>query len=300
MRCLDLHFLGRPGVIATGVIETPDGVLLVDPGPGSCAGRLRSALEAAGIRWTDVAALLLTHIHLDHAGVSGTLARECPSLRVFVHQRGAPHMAEPGKLLASATRLYGADMDRLWGEFAPVPAGQLHVLQGGEVLDFGGYRIDVAYTPGHASHHVTYLDRQTGVACTGDVAGIRIGAAPYVLPPTPPPDIDLSLWRGSLDRLAAAQPSGMFVTHFGLKTDVAAHLDLLRDELEAWGRVSRDLHDTGDASSSEARFTAGVAARIAERAGDAADAYRAAVPLEHCWMGLARYWGTRRGPAQER
>jgi glyoxylase-like metal-dependent hydrolase (beta-lactamase superfamily II) len=176
-----------------------------------------------------------------------------------------------------------------------VPAACLRALRGGEALDFGGYRIDVAYTPGHASHHVTYFDQRTGVACTGDVGGIRMGATPYVLPPTPPPDIDLNLWRGSLDQIARRRPSGLWVTHFGLKTDVEAHLALLHEELDAWGRVSRDLCDTETAEARESRFVSGVAARLAERAGAAEPAYRAAVPLEHCWMGLARYWEKNRG-----
>jgi glyoxylase-like metal-dependent hydrolase (beta-lactamase superfamily II) len=289
-----LNFLGRPGVIATGVIETPAGVLLVDPGPGSCLPRLTEELRAAGIGIGDVSGVLATHIHLDHSGATGLLVRQNPNLTVYVHERGAPHVMDPSKLVASATRIYGGDMDRLWGEFAPVPAANIRALSGGESLRFGTSVIETAYTPGHASHHVTYCDASTGIVFTGDVAGIRVGHGAYVLPPTPPPDIDLGLWRRSLSLIRDWQPSGVFVTHFGLHADALAHLDLVLVELDTWERVSRDLIDTADPSAREQRFVDGVAARIVERVGaEQAAAYRAAVSLEHCWAGLARYWSKR-------
>jgi glyoxylase-like metal-dependent hydrolase (beta-lactamase superfamily II) len=294
--CIDLEFQGRPGVIATGAIDTPDGVLLVDPGPASCLPRLRAELQSAGIALTDLCGVLLTHVHLDHGGASGTLAREHPGLTVYVHERGATHLVDPSKLVASAARIYGDAMDRLWGEFAPVPAARVRALAGGETLAFGARRIDVAYAPGHAWHHLAYRDRETGIAYTGDVAGIRIGDRPYVLPPTPPPDIDLETWRKTLALIRAWAPEGVFITHFGLKRDAAAHLDMVADELAAWGRVSRDLLDTADGPEQARRFVEGVTARIAERVGpDMAAAYSVAVSLEHCWMGLARYWNKKLG-----
>ncbi|MCX6551718.1 MAG: MBL fold metallo-hydrolase, partial [Acidobacteria bacterium] len=238
---IDLMFLGRPRKIATGVVATPAGVLLVDPGPASCLGRLEQALADMGIGPPDLHGLLLTHIHLDHAGATGTLVRRYPHLKVFVHERGAPHLVDPSKLLASAQRLYGADMDRLWGEFAVVPAGNVYVPKDGEVLSFGGAAIDVASTRGHASHHLCYHDRRSGTVFAGDTGGIRVGESPYVLPPTPPPDIDLPAWRESLARLRAWQPAAVFVTHFGLFRDAAVHLDALAQELEAVGRLTHDL-----------------------------------------------------------
>lgn len=293
-RCLDLDFLGQPGVIATGVIDTPDGALLVDPGPASCLDALTSGLAALGLRDADVRGILVTHIHLDHAGASGTLVRRFPRLTVYVHERGAPHLADPSRLVASATRIYGHEMDRLWGEFVPVPAENLHALAGGERLRFGTRAIDVAYTPGHAWHHVSYHDTHTGVAYTGDVAGIRIGAAPYVLPPTPPPDIELDTWRRSLAAIRAWQPSSVFVTHFGLKADAAAHLDMAEAELNAWAQLSHDLVTRADDTAGEALFVERVAGRIVAHVGaEAAAGYRSAVPLEHCWLGLARYWKKR-------
>ena len=186
---IDLQFQGRPGVIATAVIPVGGGVVLVDPGPTSCLPALEAGLAALHHRLADVRALLLTHIHLDHAGAAGTIVARVPGLPVYVHDIGARHLASPEKLLASATRLYGAAMDSLWGEFRAVPAASLRSLAGGETLDLDGRRFDVAYTPGHAVHHVSYLDRTDGTAYVGDTAGIRVRPG-YVLPATPPPDID--------------------------------------------------------------------------------------------------------------
>src|SRR4029453_564332 len=192
---VDLNFLGAPEIIATAVLHDPSSVALIDPGPSTTHDHLRAALHRKGIGIRDVRQILLTHIHLDHAGVTGTLVRENPAIEVFVHERGAPHMIDPSKLLASAGRLYGADMDRLWGDFLPVPADRVRALKGGERIEAGGREREGAYTPGHASHHVSYFDRSSGIALVGDVAGILRGAGQYVLPPTPPPDIDLEAWR---------------------------------------------------------------------------------------------------------
>jgi len=213
---VDLLFLGRPDIIATAILRGADGVALIDPGPSTTIETLRLSLKHKGIALADVRQLLLTHIHLDHAGATGTLVRENPAIEVVVHERGAPHMADPAKLLASATRLYGeADMQRLWGEFLPVPRSNLRALQGGETLVAGGRELDVAYTPGHASHHVSYFDRASRVAFVGDTAGIRRGPGTYVMPPTPPPDIDLEIWRESEARILAWDPDTLFLTHFG-------------------------------------------------------------------------------------
>ncbi len=194
---LDLHFLGHTGVIATAAIPCDGGVVLVDPGPTSCLPALTSGLAAHGYGLGDVKALLLTHIHLDHAGAAGTLAQAWPGLPVYVHAIGARHLVHPEKLLASATRLYGADMDRLWGAFLAVPEGAIRPLDGGESLAIGDRTFDVIYTPGHASHHVSYLDTADRTAYVGDTAGIAVGG--YVLAATPPPDVDLERWQESLD-----------------------------------------------------------------------------------------------------
>ncbi|MFI5179631.1 MAG: MBL fold metallo-hydrolase, partial [Vicinamibacterales bacterium] len=169
---LDLNFLGVPRVVAAVVLQGPGGVAVIDPGPTSTLPALEAALHHAGIAMSDVTTVLLTHIHLDHAGACGTLVRTRPGLRVYVHEKGAPHMVDPGKLLASATRLYGDQMDRLWGEVLPVPSEAIVTLAGGERVEAGGRRLDVAYTPGHASHHVSYWAADAGIAFVGDAAGV--------------------------------------------------------------------------------------------------------------------------------
>jgi glyoxylase-like metal-dependent hydrolase (beta-lactamase superfamily II) len=289
---LDLAFLGRAGRIATGVIRTPVGALLVDPGPTTCLPRLISGLAGHGIALEEVHGLLVTHIHLDHAGAAGALVRLQPRLKVFVHERAAPHLADPSKLLASATRLYGDDMDRLWGEIAPVPAENLHVTADGDTLAFGSVQVDVAYTRGHASHHVCYRDRRSGIVYAGDTGGIRVGPSAYVLPPTPPPDIDLPAWQASLARLRAWQPTGVFVTHYGLHRDAGAHLDVLSRELDAWGQLAREMLAGNMEEGARARqFIDAVRARIRDRVTPGeAEAYRDAMSLDDCWAGLARYW----------
>ncbi|HLB22116.1 MAG TPA: MBL fold metallo-hydrolase, partial [Solirubrobacteraceae bacterium] len=227
-------------------------------------------------------AIALTHIHLDHAGSAGTLARRFPEAEVWVHERGAPHLVDPRKLLDSAGRLYGDQMQRLWGEVLAVPAGRLRVLHGGERL--GPFR--VAYTPGHASHHVSYLHEPSGRAFTGDVAGVRIGAG-RVLAPTPPPDIDLQAWRASIDVIEAWRPRSLAVTHFGGFDDVAEHLAALRahlDEVEAWAAE-------GDEASfiAHLRARAGVGGGEGSPPGETAGAYVQALPAEQSFAGLTRY-----------
>jgi glyoxylase-like metal-dependent hydrolase (beta-lactamase superfamily II) len=170
----DVHFIGLPGIIASVVLHGPGGAAIIDPGPTSTLPALVAGLSRAGIAMADVSALLLTHIHLDHAGATGTLVRQQPELRVYVHEKGAPHLVDPTRLLASATRLYGDAMDRLWGDVLPVPAHALTVLAGGERISAGGRDLDIAYTPGHASHHVSYFSADTGIAFVGDTAGVRL------------------------------------------------------------------------------------------------------------------------------
>src|SRR5947209_8204075 len=234
----DLNFYNTKGVIATVVIHGPGGVAIIDPGPSSTLPALRAGLERAGMTVADVRAILLTHIHLDHAGATGTLVSENPALRVYVHEKGAAHMVDPSKLMASATRLWGDEMDALWGEMRPVPASQLEILRGGERISGGGRDLDVAYTPGHASHHVSYFSADTGVAFVGDTAGVRLQAGRFIMPPTPPPDIDLEAWRDSLTRIAAWHPETVFVTHFGPFAPVAAHLTEMIDHLELTSGVA--------------------------------------------------------------
>jgi len=277
---LDVLHLGRANVICCHRV----GDVLIDPGPQSCEATLLAAL---GDRVPQ--AILLTHIHLDHAGATGALVRRWPHLVVAVHERGARHLADPSKLIASATRLYGDDMERLWGSIVPVPEDRLLVLSGGEQLDGwgddGSWR--VAYTPGHAQHHVSYLREDDGTVYAGDVAGVRIGDGP-VMPPTPPPDIDLDLWRTSIDTIEAWAPQRLAITHFGTYDDPAAHLAQLREAIDRLGGWSRGL----DAAA----FERDVRAWIGERVGaERAAAYFQGMPPETLYPGLARYWARRGG-----
>ena len=217
MDFIDLQFRGSPRVIATALLSGPDGVTLIDPGPTSCLPALEAGLRERGLSLRDVRTLLLTHIHLDHAGAAGTILERVPAIRVYVHEIGAPHMVDPARLLASATRLWGDQMDALWGAFLPVPQSQVTALAGGERLAIAGRSLQVAYTPGHAKHHVSFLDEQTGMAYVGDTGGIRI-VGDYLLAPTPAPDINIEAWLQSLDRIDAWQPVSLFLAHFGAFT----------------------------------------------------------------------------------
>lgn len=295
LRYIDLQFLGVPRVIATAVFDGPGGVTLVDPGPSSALGRLEAALSGAGLAVGDVSDLLLTHIHLDHAGASGSLVRRNPRIRVHVHEFGARHLIDPGKLLDSATRLYGDQMDRLWGEFLAVPEGNVRPLQGGERIEASGRVLDVAYTPGHASHHVSYFDASSGVAFVGDTAGVRIGASSFVMPPTPPPDIDLDAWRRSVDLMLAWGPKALFLTHFGPSGQPQAHLAALLDRLDRHAGIVRRVMtpDRTDAEQSGAFVRAMHDELRRSMSEDDARSYELAVPADHCFQGLARYWRKR-------
>jgi len=288
---VDLQFLGRAGRISAGAIRTPAGVLVVDPGPASCLPSLVGGLAEIGVAPRDLQGLLLTHIHLDHGGAAGTIVRQHPHVKVYVHGRGAPHLVDPAKLFASATRLYGDRMDRLWGEFAAVPTANLVVPADGDVLDFGGALFDVAYTAGHASHHMCYRDRRSGVVYAGDTAGIRVGPSPYVLPPTPPPDIDVRAWQASIARLRAWEPAGVFVSHFGLYRDADAHFDALSGELDAWDELAGTILAGVPAESRMATFVESARERVRQRvSAEEAESYRDSISLEDCWAGLERYW----------
>lgn len=294
-RTIDLQFLGSPGVIATAVVPCDGGVLLVDPGPSSCLPALTEGLRGLGLAWPDVRGLLLTHIHLDHAGASGTLAQRWPGLPVYVHAIGARHLAQPERLVASATRLYGDDMARLWGEFLAVPADALRPLNGGESLAVAGRPIDVAYTPGHAVHHVSYFDRATRTAFVGDTAGVRVEGAP-VFAATPPPDIDITAWLASLDAIAAWGPASVYLTHFGAYDDAAAHLGRFRETLLRTATAARDLvREGGDEAALTARWIAWLHDDL-RRGGGGEPAIRSAAsaaPFDQIWQGLARYWRKR-------
>jgi glyoxylase-like metal-dependent hydrolase (beta-lactamase superfamily II) len=275
MRPIDLMHLGRDRVICAYDV---DGAV-VDPGPASCSDRLIEHLEPR--------ALLLTHIHLDHAGGTGVLVRRFPELKVYVHEKGAPHLIDPSKLLASASKLYGESMERLWGEVVPVPEENVHPLSGGETVE--GFRVE--YTPGHASHHVSYLREETGEAFVGDMAGVRILRNEVTVAPTPPPDIDVERWLESIDAIAAWQPKALCLTHFGRFEDVSAQLDRAREALRRQAEWAKD----GDPEAFERAVRQGV---LAESEPDAAESLFQAAPPEQLYLGLERYWSKQAAEAR--
>ncbi len=294
---LDLNFLGRSGAIAAGLIEGPDGVAIVDPGPASTLDALGAELARHGHAPEEIDAILVTHIHLDHSGGVGVLVRSNPRIQVYVHRRGAPHVVDPSKLISSATRLYGDRMGPLWGEILPVPEANVHALDGGEALRINGGEVRVGYTPGHAVHHVSYFETSGGTVFAGDVGGIRVGQPLLVLPPTPPPDIDVEAWDASLALIRAWDPRRIFITHFGGFDQPLDHLADLEARLHDMASTVRGLllDHALDEGTRQRRFADRMAAMFRERLPDEdwVRRYEAAVPVEHCWQGLARYWQKR-------
>ena len=296
MTIVDLNFQGLRRVIGTAVLPGPSGLALVDPGPTSTLAALESGLADQGHRLEDVRTLLLTHIHLDHAGATGTLLDRLPRAVACVHERGAPHLIDPAKLLASAGRLYGERMDRLWGEVRPVPPDRLRVLRGGERLELAGRTLDVAYTPGHASHHVSFFDMTSGTAYVGDTGGIRIVEG-YVKAPTPPPDIDLEAWETSLKTIEAWRPRALVLTHFGVVGEVADHLRHFRSVLARSAALVRETLATEGTDEDRIRQFVDAMRADARRVLSAEDAAstEAAAAFDQLWQGLARYWRKREG-----
>jgi glyoxylase-like metal-dependent hydrolase (beta-lactamase superfamily II) len=276
---LDLLHLGRERVIGVYLLDTPEGLSLFDCGPTTCVPVLKERLGERGVALQDVRHLLLSHIHLDHAGAAGVLVREHPELQVHVSRIGAPHLLDPSRLEKSARRLYGHEFDTLWGELAPVPAENVQEV-GDRVLD-----LDCFPSPGHASHHVCYLDRD-GTLYAGDAAGVRIQPSRFVLPPTPPPEFDLETWESTLDELERRKPQRLALIHFGVADDPHEHLAELRRRLRAWTAL------VGDGAGEE-EFEAAAAAEL----GDDAPPYEQAMPLWQSYAGLRRYWDKRRAAA---
>ena len=288
---LDDNWMGRPRSIATALLESDGHHALVDPGPGSTLENLRQELRARGISVNDLDAILLTHIHLDHAGATGALVRENPRLAVYVHKVGTPHMIDPSKLLASAARLWPNDLQRLFGETLPVPAKTLRILEGGETLTLGARKIEVVYTPGHASHHVSYFENVEGVAFVGDTAGVQIEGNGYVMPATPPPDIDLGIWDASFAAILERKPARLFLTHFGYSEKPAEHIAQFRDRLHRWAAKTQEIIRTaGSESAALETFMAAMRADIAKHvSSEEVDHYVLTAGLNLSFLGLARY-----------
>ncbi len=275
----DLHHQGAERVVGSYLLATEDGPALFDCGPSSCVDRLKETLGERGVELHDLRHLLLSHIHLDHAGAAGVLVREHPALQVHVSEIGAPHLVDPTRLEASARRLYGDTFDALWGELAPVPQKNIRVV-GDRVLG-----LDCFPTPGHARHHVSYLDGE-GTLYAGDAAGVRIQPDRLVLPPTPPPDFDLDVWNRTLDEIERRTPRRLALVHFGVAGDVAEHLAELRDRLRTWT-------ERAGSGMTEEEFSRSVRDELSAEGEADVDAYERAMPFWQSYAGLKRYWETR-------
>ena len=295
---IDLAHLGRLNVIASAIIELNDGIAIVDPGPSSTLPALRAGLAAGGWSLVDVRWLLVTHVHLDHAGACGEIVRQHPGIQVVVHEKGARHLEDPTRLMSSAQRVFGNDLERLWGDFLPVPSANLRRVNEGDSihLELAGRRLDIAYTPGHASHHVSYYDETTGLAFVGDSTGARICDADLVLPTTPAPDIDLQAIHTSAERILSWNPERLFLTHFGPATNVAEHMSRHLSKLDAWSQYVKDAlrQQEEDDQALADRFFAWVHADLEQSLTvDQTLAYEQGAATHLSWHGLARYWRTK-------
>lgn len=288
---LDTNWLGRPRSIAAVLLESDGHRAIIDPGPASTLPTLRQHLDSRGIGASDLNAILLTHIHLDHAGATGALIKENPNLEVYVHKAGMLHLADPSKLLASAERLWPGELGHLFGETLPVPFGNLRMLKGGETLALGSRNLDVVYTPGHASHHVSYCDSSDGTAFVGDTTGFHIEGEPFVVPLAPPPDIDLEVWNASLDAIMACAPARLFLTHFGYSNDPAAHIAEYRQNLQRWSALAEKiLRSTPDERGGLQAFVSAASSEIERQVtGAEAEHYVFNCGLNLTWLGLRRY-----------
>lgn len=288
---IDLHFQGQPQVIAAYVFRGPGGAVLIETGPGSTLPQLEAGLTRFGLGWEDIGDILLTHIHLDHAGAAGWIARRSGA-RVHVHHLGAPHLADPSRLLASAQRIYGEMMAPLWGEFLAVPAGQLHILHDNDVVEAAGRRFVALDTPGHAYHHMAYLSE--GLCFSGDVAGVCLPGCAHTRLPTPPPEFDLPAWKTSLARLRRLRPDQLLLTHFGpVAADAQAHLRGVEARLD---EVTDFIYGRWQAGATETEMVEDYVGWMAELAtAEGCDPatvrrYEVAVPLFMAIPGLVRYF----------
>ena len=274
LHSIDLHFLGLEKEIGVYLFDTAEGPALFDCGPASTLEHLRAGLAEHGLEVTDVQHLLLSHIHLDHAGATGELVREHPGLTVWVSPIGAPHLVDPARLVSSARRLF-PNFDELWGPVTPVPEANLRLAEG-DVLGWEAFP-----TPGHASHHVSYL--RDGTLLAGDATGVRILPSDYVQPVAPPPDIDLEAWQRSVDEIERRAPERLALIHFGVADDPREHLAELRRRLGSWTAL------VGDGATEE-EFEAAALTEL----GDDAPPYVQAMPPWQSYAGLRRYWDKRR------
>ncbi|HKZ26427.1 MAG TPA: MBL fold metallo-hydrolase [Rubrobacteraceae bacterium] len=290
---IDLEFMGTEEIIASFLLTGEGSAAIVETGPTSCIDNLMRGLKDRGVAPEEVEQVLLTHIHLDHSGASGNLAELLPNATFYVHEIGHPHLVDPSKLLKSATRLYGEEnMDELWGEVRPVPEDRLVKLEGGEDIEAAGGVVQAHYTPGHAYHHLAFYEPGTGHLFAGDVAGVRLPGQSYVKPPTPPPEVNIDAWKGSIGTIRKIEPKILCPTHFGSYEDVERHLGELEQRLEDWlllveermdeGRSQEDIAEELEAKGDEEMLREGADPEESER-------YELAANYEMLVAGIMRY-----------
>jgi glyoxylase-like metal-dependent hydrolase (beta-lactamase superfamily II) len=280
---IDLRHQATERVIGVYLLDTRDGPALFDCGPSTCIGELKRGLAERSLELTDVAHLLLSHIHLDHAGAAGSLVREHPALQVHVSPVGAPHLIDPRRLEASARRLYGETFDPLWGELAPVREQNVRTV-GDRVLG-----LDCFPTPGHASHHVSYVAGD-GTLYAGDAVGVRVPPGGHVLPASPPPDVDLEAWARTLDEIERRGPERLALIHFGVVDEPGDHVARMREQLDRWSERVRS-------GQTQDEFVEACRRDLIEAEGEAvADTWERAAPLWQSYLGLRRYWDRRVRP----
>jgi glyoxylase-like metal-dependent hydrolase (beta-lactamase superfamily II) len=290
---ISLPFQGEEEIIGSYVMAGNGELAIIDPGPASTADALLSALCETGFDPDNVTHLLLTHIHLDHAGGVGAMLPAMPKAKVYVHTKGAPHLIDPTKFLASASCVFGERMQELWGETHPIPADRIRVLGDGAILNIAGRRLEVHYAPGHAVHHVVFYDVHAGDLFAGDAAGMRLLGVDYVRPPTPPPDMDLEVWSNTINKLKRLRPDVLYLAHFGPVDMPIKHLERLRERLYFWGDLvlgaMRDGKDEGEIIT---QLSAYADVDLIRAAGNnrAVKRYELGASYAMCVQGLMRYW----------
>jgi glyoxylase-like metal-dependent hydrolase (beta-lactamase superfamily II) len=287
-------FLGEEEIVGSYLLAGDGELAIIDPGPGSMVEPLLASIREAGFDPRHVTHILATHVHLDHAGNAGTLARLMPGAKVYVHGMGAPHLLDTTKVVASASRIFGERMKLLWGEIEPTPQEQLRVIEHGDVLGVAGRRLEVYYTPGHAIHHVTFFDPHSREAFAGDVAGARLPGIHYVRPPTPPPDLDLGAWSASIELVRSLRPGVLYIGHFGGIRDIEPHLAELHERLYAWGdfvlAAMRDGRQESEIIPMLIEHTKGELLQAARGDERALERYEIATNYPMTVQGYMRYW----------
>jgi glyoxylase-like metal-dependent hydrolase (beta-lactamase superfamily II) len=291
---IDLGFQNRKEVVAAYLLVSDDELALIETGPGSTIEHLRRALKRIGFTFQDLTRVLVTHIHLDHAGAAGLIARENPRVTVHVHPFGAPHLVDPTKLINSATRIYGDQMEPLWGEFAPIHADQVAAFEDEQSLRVAGRNLRVYFTPGHAWHHVAFWDQATATLFTGDVGGVRMPNHTYVCAPTPPPDLDPGAWANSVARMEALGARRLCLTHFGPVYDPGYHLDQVMPEVNKFIGLGVDLFERGaDQDRVRQALINQMATDLDSDDPEVLASYEMATPAYMAAMGIERYFRKR-------